>query len=71
MKWLSVAGLVLLLAPLSAGCAESTQQGPREDMHSGTPRAGIGPSGDRGAAAHDMPGGGRGSFPTKGNGVNH
>ena len=71
MKYLSVAGLVVLLASLGAGCAESTQQGAREDMHNGTPRANIGPSGDRGASARDMPGGGRGSFPTKGNGVNH
>lgn len=71
MKSLRVAAVVVLLASLGAGCAESTQQGAREDMHDGAPRAGVGPSGDRGASARDMPGGGRGSFPTKGNGVNH
>ena len=71
MKWPTVAVLVVLLAPLGAGCADSTQQAPRTDVHAGATRAGVGPAGDRGASARDMPGGGRGSFPTKGNGLNH
>ena len=55
----------LLLAPLAAGCASDADASggthANNPHNTNAPSQGIGPSGGLGAAAHDMPGGGRGS----------